>query len=344
MRREWNAYRFYYLCHFATLIALGWWLSYKQHLPWTGVAIAILAVLAVLMSVHPDIRPRHKFIYFALMAALLITEFRAMRKDREEVQEAQEQSNIRETLRLKTLLDSERTNTKTLLDQENFSLSTILKQDDTQFASTISTLLKTHSKDEKEFAGVLRKQDQSFEEQRNLSEEFHGRLVPGNDPTPANGCFPAGQDPPDGQVLVMFGDNGSRVAVFPDTILTIGEFPIISIDRVENSNAIALSLDLRDEQNRIAFRMDKNGVANRIGGLIFLHPNKSTLLIQDAFGNEFLRVTYINPKVLRVQGKAIYCGKTFDLQNRVIHNSCASYGGKSNWGFDTAASCPMPPQ
>jgi hypothetical protein len=85
-RREFRKYWFYYLCYIAVLCAIAWWMPYTR-LPWPGVAVAIIAVLAAVMSVHPDMHPRHKVIYFSLMAALLLTEFRAMRKDREDVEQ-----------------------------------------------------------------------------------------------------------------------------------------------------------------------------------------------------------------------------------------------------------------
>jgi hypothetical protein len=292
------------------------------------------------MSVHPNMQPRHKFIYFFLMAALLITEFRAMRKDRDDAQEAQRQVNLQEDTRLQTMLTGERENTKTLLDQENTNLSTFLKQDQTQFESTISTLLDTHRQDEKAFAGMLNKQDKSFEAQRELSEQFTGRLVPGDNPTPHNSCLPDGQDPSDGQILIAFGDNADIEEKLPHDILDMGDFPVIAVDRVENSDAIALSLDFRDNQNRIALRINKDGVINRTG-LILMHPNKSTFLIQDSFGNEILRAMYVNRKVFEVKGKAIYCGKIFDLQPSFMHNDCSMLSGKAGYRL-AAPTCPMP--
>lgn len=319
IRHEWKKYLLYYLCYLAILGWLAWWIPYR-HLPWPGVAVAIIAMLAALMSIHADIHPRHKFIYFALMAALLTTEFRAMRKDRTDTQQAQNEWNTKEDNRLCAMLAGERHNTKVLLDQENASLDAILKQDQKAFVSTITTLLSTHKQDEKSFAGVLGKQQQAFEEQRALSEEFHGRLVPDNLPTPPNGCS-KGYQPKAGTVLIVSGDNGDITSNFPHTALKIGNLSVISVDRVGNTDDLSLSVDMRDKSNRIAFRMDKNGIVNR-SGLIFIHPDRSTFLLQDPFGNEFFRAQYLNPTTFKVSGSISYCGKQVPIQNPQLHDSC----------------------
>jgi hypothetical protein len=57
--------------------AVVWWTPYK-HLPWTGTGVALIALLAALMSVHEGLQSRHKVVYFTLMALLLLVEFRAM--------------------------------------------------------------------------------------------------------------------------------------------------------------------------------------------------------------------------------------------------------------------------
>jgi hypothetical protein len=43
--------------------------------------------------------------------------------------------------------------------------------------------------------------------------------------------------------------------------------------------------------------VNQDGAVNRANDLILLHPNKSTFLIEDSFGTEFLRASYINPRV-----------------------------------------------
>jgi hypothetical protein len=310
------------------LVSFYWVAYWRFHLPVPGKAIGALAVVAGVMSVR-DIKVLGKMAWVALLICMVIIEYRSIDRDRKDAQAAEDQH-----------LKEERESFKGILKQQDDHFRAILQDDDKNFQQTVDKLVTSHGEDEKAFAGVLTKQDQAFEAQHELSEQLVGRLVPGNGPTPANSCLPAGQDPHDGQILVIFGDNGAIVMGLPNTVLMIGDSQVISIDRVENSNAIALSLDFRDPENRIAFRMDKNGVVDRIGSLLFLHPNKNTFLIQDNFGKEFLRATYVNPKVFEVQDKAIYCGRIFDIQSPLIHKGCAS-GSSAAWKFG-GFQCPMP--
>ncbi|HTX77368.1 MAG TPA: hypothetical protein VMD29_14250, partial [Terracidiphilus sp.] len=89
--KEWEADKHwpYMVCQFATLAVVLWWIR-RDCLPWPGVAVALIAILAALMSVEQGMKGRHKAVYFVLMAALLVTEFRAMRKDRDDSEQKQQ--------------------------------------------------------------------------------------------------------------------------------------------------------------------------------------------------------------------------------------------------------------
>ena len=331
----------YLLCQIATGCALIWWIPYK-HLPWTGVGVAIIALLAAVMSVHPHIRPHHKLIYFSLMAFLLITEFRAMRKDRDEARQTQNQFESKENARLARLLKAEGENTKNLLNQENANLSDFLKQDQLEFEKTIGTLVSAHKQDQKDFLGVVAKEQGIVQSQQEMSDQFAGRLVPGDDPTPDNPCSrftPKGE----GDVTVILEDNAAVVNHFPATILEVGDTPVISVDRVPGSRQeLALSADFRAKGNEIAIQVNKNGVVNRTSRLILMHPNKSTFLIEDSYGKEFFRAVYLNSKTFQVSGSAIYCGKRFPLKMPIIHKSCSEYATVAiRFG---APGCPALPQ
>jgi hypothetical protein len=80
----WRRHRFYLLVQFVAIYFFLRWVPYK-HLPLPGFAVAAIAVLAAIMSVHPNMRPWQKFIWLLLIGAFLITELRAIRKDRLEI-------------------------------------------------------------------------------------------------------------------------------------------------------------------------------------------------------------------------------------------------------------------
>jgi hypothetical protein len=221
-----------------------WWI---RQIPGTGKSVALLAVVAALMSTFwSNLDTTAKFMWVLLMFGFLFIESRAIDKDR--IESATELANYFSTISqqsssdLKQILDQERQDFQSSFDTQQQAI----KQQQDQFTKTIQTLVDTHSEDEKNFAGVLNKQDKAFEAQRELSEQLMGRLVPGDSPTPTNACSTIYQ-PKDGEVLVINGDSADITGAFPHTVLMIGGFPVLSVDRVANSSEdLSLSVDIRD--------------------------------------------------------------------------------------------------
>jgi hypothetical protein len=191
----------------------------------------------------------------------------------------------------------------------------------------------------------MKEEEQLNARQRELSEQLMGRLVPGNDPTPHNSCLPDGKDPKEENVLTIYGDSNS-IGPLPVVILKVGNRDMIAVHRVHDSDAVALSIDFRDAQNRILLRLNEDGVVNR-SNLNLLHPSKHEFLIEDQYGEEFLRVNYVNPKVFNVSGKVIYCGLVRPIMKPNVRVGCADYISTTDhistivW-FDDIAACPMP--
>jgi len=58
-----------------------WWMPYG-HLPPSGWAVAFIALAAAAMSVHNDMKGWQKGIWMLIIGAFLVTELRAINKDR----------------------------------------------------------------------------------------------------------------------------------------------------------------------------------------------------------------------------------------------------------------------
>jgi hypothetical protein len=269
------------------------------------------------------------------MAALLVTEFRAMRKDRIDAQNdeqvRQTQLESAENTRLGKLLDGERDNTKKLLDQENASFESVLKQDQQDFTKSLQSTLSAHAQDNNNFEGVLNREERLFREQQDLSEQFVGRLVPGNDPTPDNPCMRR-PIPPQlakvGAITTIIGDSAILGPSSRHAILQVGDTWVLGLAKVPDSDAVSLSVDFRDEQNRVRLRMDENGIVNR-SLLILQRPVKNEFLIQDEYGKEFMKVIYLNPTTFRVTGSGMYCGKVIPVLLPFGSNNCMTALGDS---------------
>ena len=302
--------------------------AYLFHPIYTGYAIAVLGVMAVVMAARAQHLTKLENVIWIVLAAFLFSAEIHVINDDHQIQNNQHLADL-----------------KGQSDSFTATLEKLTKNSEAsskQFDITMNRFSKEETARQQEFnvttqgfAGVLTKQDQSFQEQRNLSEQFMGRLVPGDRPTPQNAC---GLQQSKGEVLVITGDNADIAKSFPHTILEIGDLPIISVDRVGNTDELALSVDIRDKQNRVAFRMDKNGVVNRSGNLLFLHPDKSTFLLQNDFGEEVFRAQFLNPTTFQLTGKVAYCGQSIPVQNPMSHQSCSAFLGEGT--HITAPSCP----
>jgi hypothetical protein len=65
------------------LLLIAWWVPYS-HLPLPGWAVAVMAVAAAVMSVQNDLKPWQKALWILVLAGFLVTELRAISKDRTE--------------------------------------------------------------------------------------------------------------------------------------------------------------------------------------------------------------------------------------------------------------------
>jgi hypothetical protein len=305
------------------------WKWYFQ-IPATGKAIGALAVVAGIMSLR-DIQVLGKVAWVALLVCMVLTEFRAIDKDRNDSRSAEDRH-----------LKEERESFKGILKAQDDNFRAILKEDDKNFQKTISGILNSHKEDEGNFAGILQKQSQAFNQTHDLSEQIAGRLVPGDAPTPENACSSHTKDFPPGAITTIFGNNASvdiNTTMADRTLLQIGDTRVIGIDQIPGSNSVALFIDFRDSSNRILLRMNRDGVVNR-SDMILLHPSKSRFLVQDEYGNSFLDVNYINPHAFAVTGKAVFCGRAIHIMP-FMQNSCTI--GSGHGGVDiTTPTCPMP--
>ena len=77
LRRHW----FYLLIQIAGACVWVWLVGYSRS-PQPGVAIAFIALIAAVMSVHPNMERWQKFIWILLIGAFLVTELRAIKRDR----------------------------------------------------------------------------------------------------------------------------------------------------------------------------------------------------------------------------------------------------------------------
>lgn len=111
-----------------------WWIPYS-HLPLPGSSAVIIAVLAIVMSVHDGMGRNQRVLWLLLMGAFLVTELRSIRKDRSD---SQQQAAIDRQAQEKSFVDI-----RTNQDNEFRSIVSDLKTTIRGVNSTLQTSDRT---------------------------------------------------------------------------------------------------------------------------------------------------------------------------------------------------------
>lgn len=303
----------------------------------TGFAIGFLAFAAAIMAVRAEsLTGPEKFIWIIICAGLLVWELEVIHEDRAAQDSQHEQDVARLTAQFElTLREFRETQFRLAQTKQNLDQT---KQDLDQTGADEHRRLVTLLQ---QGAAITDQQRSVLQTQQDISEQFAGRLVPGTALTPMNGCTDSRiQIRPDATTVLIGNGNAAITDSLPSSVLQVGDAPVIAFDQKPNSGEMYLSIDFRDNQNRVILRVNKNGIVSRTAQLAVLRPNKSTLLIEDDFGKEFLRASFLNPHAFEVTGKIVYCGKAIELTKLFpATNSCSIDAGKSAFAV-AAPKCP----
>jgi len=87
-----------------------WAIEWIARIPHPGFAVAVLAVVAAVMSVHPDMQDWQKLLWILLIGVFLVIEFRALDKDRSDNEVAQAKIRSDERDSFKKILDQDKEN------------------------------------------------------------------------------------------------------------------------------------------------------------------------------------------------------------------------------------------
>jgi hypothetical protein len=274
----------------ATIWALGWLFGTT---PSPGYSIGVLAVVAAVMSVHPEMKDFQKVIWMLLIGAFLTIEFRAIDKDRKENNKQQAATEQQQQQAFQSILDSGTQNFKDLLSQEQ-----------AHFEKTIGLFLKAQRDERKAFSGVLEQQQALFRHQEEVAESLNGTLVPGSEPTPSNRC--TGQVP-DNAVVTIIGSSGgaSYTSTFPHTIIrSRSHGNVLGISK-SSDGSLKLNLDVRSGDGKIIVRMNESGFVLNHNNFLDVRKDKSSLLVEDEYGSQVINLRYLNPKAILVTGRGI---------------------------------------
>ena len=163
--------------------AYWWW----RHLPSPGYAIAVVALVAAVMSVHGEMRGPQKAIWLLLIGVFMIIEFRAIKEDRMATEEHQRLIEKEDRASFQKIVDK--------LDGVVDKLGAVIKELNTSatnqrnnFHATTHQMLDEQRQNSDQFSALISEQKTLFKNQEQLFDALSGRMVPASDPTPPNAC------------------------------------------------------------------------------------------------------------------------------------------------------------
>jgi hypothetical protein len=296
------------------LVGVSYWI---QRPPALGVSAASLGLVAIIMSIRAEEKwgKGERTAWLILASALMVVEVRAIQQEHD-THEAE--------------MVAARAKEAKASSEERDRFAALLKQEQQHFETTIKNNSTGQKYERRQFGTLLKKEDDLFVREEQLTEFLNGRLLPASDPMPPTNCVIAGDN-----VAVFVGSSmGTITNTFPHTIMEIAKHKVVSIDRSE-SGSLFLTVEMRDSANRIILRLNRNGfVLSSAYDLRPLRPDKSTLIIEDATGNELLHARFLNPQAFSISGTVHYLQKSVPLQLFAPGSSICAYGSGIDISID----------
>ena len=324
----WEDPRFGWLLWVVGAVLCVWW---RWHVPSSGKAVALLAVVAAVMSIRAELEGWAKFCWILLLFGYVFIESRAIDNDRIKSQDSLTASfktvTDQANENLKTTLNQSNANLKSILDDEHKSFALVLDSQQKQFAATLGQVVRNDQNENKRFSELLEEQRELFSKQTELSAFMSGRLLPDDETAPPNACddspifIPVRKD----SITIITKSNAFITNVFPHTIVQLGNHRAIGITH-QSDGSLAIILDIRDSNGRISVRLDENGLRAAPGTYI-LRPSKSTVVVEDSFGNEIFHAHYLNKRTFVIEGYVMYQNKKYPIDNPQITRFCSAYNG-----------------
>jgi hypothetical protein len=292
-------------------LATGTWWYF--HLPTAGYGGLALALGATLMPlVWEKVGVICKMAWIAMLFLLFAVEYRAIDEDKR-------QSARELTTDFGGVSKQANDNLKNILDDEHLSFADVLKAQQDAFATTMRTIVSAQHEDERKFSALLKQQRGLFDRQQEMIESFNGHLVPGDQPMPPLASLGCMNDwVPNDAYLIRIGEMTQVVEEFPVTPLAVdigvkGTIFATTHDLARISKradgVLVLALDLRDKDGVIIVKLNADGI--EVGPQFHaLHPDKSTLVIEDSHGKEVLRIVYVMKRYLWLRTQMIVNGET----------------------------------
>jgi hypothetical protein len=286
--------------HIPVLLTVGsfcayWW---YWHIPVPSKAVLWLAGAAVVMALW-EMRPIHKAGYLLLVIWLMFIENRAVDKDREATAKAQGEAINQIGQGFTRVLTEQQTSFAKTFQDNQTNFSKVLAEQQSGFHTMLANALETQRKQNEQFAKVLDKERELFSAQQQLFPALNGQLIATDDASPDTMCGKLDKD----QYLVALHQSGFVFKQLPHTIVMKQMADKVIWLEQKIDGTLILYMNIVSDDGRIAVRLDKDGFyVNPRSTFIARRPDISTILIQDDFGHDLVKVRYANPKTFVISG------------------------------------------
>ena len=111
--------------------------------------------------------------------------------------------------------------------------------------------------------------------------------------------------------FILMKNSTSVFHDFPHVVLQGAGKNMITISK-SSGGLLVLTMDIRTEKNALVARFDEQGFEvnptfNK------RHPDKSTIIVEDAYGKEIIKVRYVNRRALSVEAKMTIDGREVNV-------------------------------
>lgn len=138
--------------------------------------------------------------------------------------------------------------------------------------------------------------------------ENRGSLVPASDPTPNNACSNSPFRQKD-DYTILLGNEAAFFKSFPHTVIAVHrKIPLLWLT-LDKNGGIEVNADIRSPDMKLIAKLRQNRFDVNPNEIFTKErPDFSTLRVTDSYGNEVLRIRFLNPHTISVTGVLFYPG------------------------------------
>ena len=327
LRREWLRKHLVFLLLQIGFVLLAWGWFPQERLPLPGYSVAVIAVVAAIMSIHGEMKGWQKAIWLLIIGAFLIVELRAIKQDHEDSKKQASDDRKTQDTAFKVVLDKE--NKDFAATAGGLAGAYTLSQN--QFNATMKQFSATNRDESVRFNALVEEDKKLFAHEEDIAESLSGTLSPGNEPIPPDVKACGGENGEgirEGDIVLLYDDRKILITNQPLPLVVVGsrsKGPLLTLNRSPDGNIFPTG-DVRGLDNKIIVRLNSQGYVVNHSGFLEVTKDKHTLTVVDDYGIEIFKVQYLNPRMISISMPTLFARFGSSIRCDVIRDS-TGFGG-----------------